>query len=60
MYRHRAPPRSLTGWDIADTIVALLTDDAVVPDEGRTWRGTAEIRRFTVAGNRIGRLDITP
>ena len=27
-----------------DALVALFTDDAVVVDEGQTWRGTSEIR----------------
>jgi uncharacterized protein (TIGR02246 family) len=29
-----------------DAIVALFTDDAVVVDEGETWRGIAEIRAW--------------
>jgi uncharacterized protein (TIGR02246 family) len=29
-----------------DALVALFADDAVVVDEGRTWRGTSEIRAW--------------
>ena len=29
-----------------DAVVALFTDDAVVVDEGKTWRGTGEIRAW--------------
>jgi uncharacterized protein (TIGR02246 family) len=29
-----------------DAIVALFTEDAVVVDEGRTWRGSSEIRAW--------------
>jgi hypothetical protein len=29
-----------------DAVVALFTDDAVVIDEGQTWRGSSEIRAW--------------
>jgi ketosteroid isomerase-like protein len=35
-----------TGNDDVDAMVALYTDDAVVIDEDRTHRGTAEIRAW--------------
>lgn len=32
--------------DDVDALVGCFTDDAVVTDEGRTWHGHAEIRRW--------------
>jgi ketosteroid isomerase-like protein len=45
-------PQVITDYFDADArrdttaIVALFTDDALVGDEGGTWRGTAEIRAW--------------